>query len=1247
MGKPWSDSVAAYLTNTEICPRCDSVLEVVGRCSHCNADLANTIAMQVVDISSRAAALIVERQELIAALPNAVLTARPAVVSATALTTTSPRAQDRYDASVVSADGSTSAWPAPPSTAAAPSSSSQISVQSVLAVVGAALFAVAAIVFTFLNPDLTNFATRTAIVAVITVVFLAGAWLLSRASLRFSAEAVGALGMVFVILDIWAFSTKSPESLSSWDFGAIGTLVGSLIMLFVAYRVRLRTWLWSALFGLTVVPAMVGYSTGSAWGAILGHLGVFLFALGTPLLTRRLEARFDSRLVAERGTATVIQLVVLGTVLVELLLLSPDNVQQQVWSRAGALAALAVFAVLATHNQLPRFWSAIAGILIAGAVAILPFGLDLRLSATSWYLALLPVAASVVLVALALASRAMSGTGGVKTDHRVLLLGVWSVALAAAVPGLGLTLGTVSTGLVSEAERVDTTLEMAAILGIASVSVATAAFASLVRELSWGAAVSKVAFVTSVWIAGFALVAFAMWGAFAPATQVAIALGLAAIISIAVWRVPALKSAGLYLRLPLIATAHVLVVLGAVIAWLQPTLSVVGGFAVVVAIAVAAMSLPRAVHPLHTAAGYAYALVILGHALSLQHLETIAVLCITTAAASLFALAVTLIKRLNIGFWYAILGVTLVPFLIGIVQVLFQRSGWTALSTGVTFALALTLVLTRRPGLSKYLRAFAAALLVPALAVVVICLGAQLLVGSGSPVALPIIAVIVAAVLPSAPLIASALLRHGLPETDVRWTQRWIEVSSLVTGALAVLLALVRAAAGLDTTFIVLLIIGCGGIVTGITTRRVYAWVITGVSLTGALWAFWGIQHVTVLEPYILPPALAAAIIGFIAIIRKLPGIGLYSIGLVWAVVPSLVVLAATGNGGDGTTPWRAVALLAGAFLLLVAGLALGRDSERAVAQRLSVLTLPTLGVSALAAAAGAIQAVRFGVELDSAPFSSVMFPALECSLAGAIIAIGAGVLVATGAPRALALRPRLATARWLFIPSGIYLAIGPIFAVRDNWFSIWTLWALTALILGVMLVTVVRARTRAETLPPVWFLFALAWCTAVAGWSERELRVEAFSLLLGLALLAAGVIGMRAGSTPSEVGSRFTAWPLRSYGSWRLLTPGFIVLFLPSILATGTDPQTARAILVISLALVSILVGSLRKLAAPFILGIIVLPLENITVFAVQLGRHISATPWWITLATAGAVLLVIAVTYERRNTGEKGVAARLRDLG
>jgi hypothetical protein len=47
-----------------------------------------------------------------------------------------------------------------------------------------------------------------------------------------------------------------------------------------------------------------------------------------------------------------------------------------------------------------------------------------------------------------------------------------------------------------------------------------------------------------------------------------------------------------------------------------------------------------------------------------------------------------------------------------------------------------------------------------------------------------------------------------------------------------------------------------------------------------------------------------------------------------------------------------------------------------------------------------------------------------------------------------------------------------------------------------------------------------------------------------------------------------------------------------------------------------------------------------------VQIGRGIEAMPWWITLSVVGAVLLIIAVGYERRAGDGTGLAARLRDL-
>jgi hypothetical protein len=180
--------------------------------------------------------------------------------------------------------------------------------------------------------------------------------------------------------------------------------------------------------------------------------------------------------------------------------------------------------------------------------------------------------------------------------------------------------------------------------------------------------------------------------------------------------------------------------------------------------------------------------------------------------------------------------------------------------------------------------------------------------------------------------------------------------------------------------------------------------------------------------------------------------------------------------------------------------------------------------------------------------------------------------------------------------------------------------------------------------LPPAVAIFPIAWVTAVAGWSVRDLHVEWWSLPLGGALLLAGVLALRSGDPSGRASA--ASWPVGFRGSWWLLGPGIGVILLPSVLATGTNPATWRAILVIAIALAALLLGSVRRLAAPFILALVALAAEIAVVFLVQLGREIDALLWWITLATAGAVLLVIAVGFERRTGGDQGVAARMRDL-
>jgi hypothetical protein len=1234
MPQPWSDDAIRHLLDSSTCPRCGVDALHDRRCLNCGADLRGEIADQLWAASSAAVTALRARQEVLDLVP--VTPVEAAAVSAAPAAAASTTVQDAVAGSVPAV-----------AVAAPPVERSSATVQSVLAVAGAGLFAVAAIVFTFFNPDLTDHALRSVIVGVVTLVFLGGAWLLARRGLQFSAEAVGALGMVFVALDVYAISELTPEPLSPWVFAAVGALVSASIMVVVATLARIRSWLLLALAGLAFVPAMVGYagydSGLGVWPTVAGHVVAGFAVLALLELVRRLAVRFGATLAAEKWTLAAMQVVAVAVVVIQLPLTEAQTTTAHWLAIAGTLAALAVVSTLATRHLIAPFWSFLAGGFAVAAISVLPFALDLALP--EWYLALVPAAAALALIALA-------ALPTLRTVTRPLLTaGVLTMAAVATITTVFFGAGIVLFRAFSVAQASNYGPEdllgdeggIAVVIGLVAVAIGLAVYAALGSWRAGGFAIGfRIAGSASVSLLMLGGLAFASWSQWQPIAQVSIAIGLALVVALLLLFVTVVRTASLALRIPAIVGAHVALLLGGLLSWSESALTVPAGIAIVAVLIAVAATIHTKDHPVHVGVGYAYALVLVARALDLtDQLSTVAVFSITTSVGAIGAIAATLIRRLRAPAWYAVLIVTAVPFLIGVGIVVSDRSGWAALSSGLIFFLALTLLLTRRDGLNIGLRAVSAGLLVPTLAVVVTNLAAQFLDQSGSPVALPVIAVIVAGVLPSTALIRAGLVRHGLPEREASVARIWIEGSALLTGAIAVVLALVRQAAGLDTSFIVLIVLGLGAAAAAIWGKRRYGWWVAFASFTGALWCVWAQQGVTLVEPYLLPPALALAIIGVIVTARGGRGLPLYATGLGVSVIPVLAILAVVGSGDEATVPWRGYALLAGAWVLLLIGAVIGRG-KRDWMKRLAVLRAPTLAAAIIAGAAGTIQALRFGLSLDDLPIDSI----------GLLVSLGFGAasaVAAAAAARAMiddaAADQRIARSRWLYAPAVAYVAISSWTARPGHfdWVSIWTLWGLMLALLAFMLVIVLRARRASTTLPPVWFVFALAFVTAIVGWSARDLRVEVFSVPLGLFLLAAGVIVMR-GSRESA--ATLNSWPIGHHGSWRLLGPGIVTLFLASVLASGTDPTIWRAIGVIAAALLSILVGAQLKLAAPFILGIIVLPVENIVVFAVQIVRGIDSIPWWITLAIVGAVLLIIAVTYERRSGDDNSVTARLRDL-
>ncbi|GHF07915.1 SCO7613 C-terminal domain-containing membrane protein [Pseudolysinimonas yzui] len=1219
----WSDAAAKYLRSSTSCPRCERGPVGPEHCPNCGAILVGEVADELRAVSAEAAELLTRRQEIIGRLSTKAALAPP------------PTGQPAAAAAPATAVA--------PVLTAAPASSSQVSLQSVLAIAGAVLVAVAIVVFRFFNVDV-DISARRVVIAVVTVLFLGFAWLLARGRLTFSAEAVGALAMVFVALDIWAISEIVPEGVSGWTFAAIATLIASLLTLLIAVLVRLRVWLWLALVGLIFVPAFFGYAVDGPWSAIVGHLGAVAVALVGFEVARRLTTRFDSPLLADRVTVTLgaalfgaFALLALPTVGFGL-----DRVE---WVLGSALviAALAALCGVATRTLAPAAWSAFVGALGALAAGILPFALDLSGDDQAWWLALAPAAAAVGLAAIALIP------WPARVQRPPVRGGALVVAMLAAVPAalVGMTqLFSPVFGWLGQRSIFEATPSLAAIVGLAAATVGVFALAVAVRRdgRSW-----QPWLILTAWLAAATLTAAPAWSGLAPVGQAIVGVVIAAGIGLVVLLVPRARDAALSLRAAFLLAAHVILLFLALLSWTDESLTVAVGAAIVATLVVLAMALPATFRPLYVVVGYGYALVLVARGLDLLGLDTIPVIAYTATAASVFALVVTLVRRVRAPLWYAQLAVTAVPFVIGVATMIAERTWETALANAAIFALSLTLTLTRRPGLTRIVRSGAAALLLPSLAVVVVNVIPRIIEtgivpawegGGGAPVTLPVIATVVALVLPTTPLIAGSLRRGDVADADVASVRQWIEISAFVTGGITALLSLVLETPDLGTALLVFLIIGIGAAGASIFAKRRYGWWLAAGCWTAALWCVWGLAGIRDVEPYVYPPAVAAVIIGVVLTLRGRAGASLVAPGLAIAIATSLVVLVASGSGEDAVLPWRALALLAASLVLLLIGTVLMRRSLTQGWERLRSLCLPALIASIGAASAGTIQAVRYGVEADDLGLGHpdlVVWPVLTFSVVAAMLAASAG-------------RSLPGAGRWAQVPALVFLVVGPISAVAPGVAPMWVLWTLALVLLLFMLVTVLaalRAADRGEVtiLPPTWVVFLAAWCVAVAGWSVRDLNVEWFSLPLGLALVGAGALVLR--RDPVEQPGTLTSWPVGFRKSWAVLAPGIVVTVLPSVLATGTNPATWRAILVLTLALVALLAGALLRYAAPFVLSLVTFGVEILVILVVLVaGRDIDPVVFYVAAGAAGSILITVGIWFERRSRGDQANSARMRDL-
>ncbi|MBC7442056.1 MAG: hypothetical protein H7311_05990, partial [Ramlibacter sp.] len=302
----------ADLTDTTRCPACHSQLHSPV-CSNCALDLRHPAAALLLTASTDAAASLSHRTALIGRIrfdvaeaqaqaadlvasraPLAASVPESAPVSVpVAMRMPPPAAQAPAPALTPRAQRPPSA-PGAGATVSVPGAPRRSSVQILLLLVGVTLVSVAAIFFLTVAWIYAGLEVRSAIIALITAAALVTAGVLRRKRLVATAEGIGALAVVLVLLDAWALRQNDLFGLASADGPAYwGVTLVSCTVLFLFWhavsglRVASVAGFAAAAPGLGLLAAGLAAGQDGTTRLFVGLLGAAVGALLHPLTLPR------------------------------------------------------------------------------------------------------------------------------------------------------------------------------------------------------------------------------------------------------------------------------------------------------------------------------------------------------------------------------------------------------------------------------------------------------------------------------------------------------------------------------------------------------------------------------------------------------------------------------------------------------------------------------------------------------------------------------------------------------------------------------------------------------------------------------------------------------------------------------------------------------------------------------------------------------------------------------------------------
>ena len=372
------------------------------------------------------------------------------------------------------------------------------------------------------------------------------------------------------------------------------------------------------------------------------------------------------------------------------------------------------------------------------------------------------------------------------------------------------------------------------------------------------------------------------------------------------------------------------------------------------------------------------------------------------------------------------------------------------------------------------------------------------------------------------------------------------------------------------------------------------------------------------------PIALAS-----VAVLTVVATLGLYPVPL-WVEVAVLVVAAAAG-----AVAWsrhQHVVLLGLVLLALVAGLVPALHAEGLSAVVLVAALAIGSGVHLRAGAVEQAEAAGLALAVTTAALvwtggALMHAPWASVALAGLLL-LGVLVLVAPAAPdrwwacAAVPARTGLeAGAGAAAVPLGV---AGTLLAPVSEAAS-WTAVYLTVTGVVVAAMSLIRADRR-----------SLGWAggalLALASWVRlQDIGVhtpEAYTLPSAVALLVVGLVHLH--RVPRTT-------------TMRALSPGLGLALVPSLLWALDEPVSLRALLLGGACFALVVAGVRARSTAPLLWGALVGLLLVLRLAAPYVGQ---AVPRWVLIGTAGAALIAMGVTWERRRADARHLISYVRAL-